>query len=120
MIAVWGTEFQTQFKNSAHDVSQTYQKEKHMVNVIIDGWAYRIRQDGMFESAKVSGKNVVPLPDSEDWGVRRPELTELEQGEAWYLREGLKNMTLHFPAGRKPPVKHEETREAVSVGSDLR
>lgn len=97
-----------------------------MIMVILDGFAYRIRQDGMVESAEIHkpvNKLGLLVPDpkiSEFWEVRRPELTRITDGEAWYLRDALKTLSLHFPANRKPPEQRVELVEPVMSGSDPR
>jgi len=97
-----------------------------MVIVIIDDWAYRIRQDGIVESTSVHQSMGAPSEQkpvwriNPDWDTRSAEATGLTINEAWIVRENLKQLTGDFPAGRVPVVVKAEEREEAISGSNLR
>jgi len=96
-----------------------------MTILIVDGWAHRLRNDGLMESAEVlhhrfdNDSTMMAQSTLDDgWAVRPPTDVELTGGEYSTIQQTINRVASQFPEGRPGLPKSEKpTQTTVEPGA---
>ena len=87
-----------------------------MIMLIVDDHVFRLRQDGIMESGKVTKGHIIGT-----WGLRSPEECEMTGMEYNVIERELKNLACWYPENRpKPPKPMVIPNPEVIEASDIR
>jgi len=80
------------------------------IQILVYGWRYRVRQDGLVESQNKFKK--------EQWAVRQSTATGISDNHYAWIRDTLRQGASQFPKDYEPLPTTKEEPPSVPVGTE--